>query len=178
VAIFPAFATIIRGWALAEQERPREGLEDMHRGLEQWKATGTGLLFPFSCSLLAEGLAKCNKVGEALKVLEDAHYRVRRTNEHVFESELHRLKGSLLLTQCTGNEIEAEARFRKALEVAHDQGAKSFELRAAASLARLWRGQGRVDDARTLLAPVYGWFTEGFDTPDLIEARDLLDALD
>ena len=92
----------------------------------------------------------------------------------MWEPELHRLKGVLLLSQSAKNEIEAEARFRKAIEVAREQSAKSFELRAATNLARLWQGQGKIKEARGLLAPVYEWFTEGFETPDLKEANALL----
>ena len=94
-----------------------------------------------------------------------------------WEPELHRLKGVLLLSQSAKNEIEAEARFRKAIEVARNQSAKSFELRAATSLARLWQGQGKNSDARGLLVPVYEWFTEGFATADLKDAKTLLDQL-
>ena len=135
-------------------------------------------MLPIFYSMLAEGYARCNKIEEGLKLLDDAFDTVRRTGERVWEPELHRLKGVLLLSQSAKNEIEAEARFRKAIEVARDQSTKSFELRAATSLARLWQGQGKINDARGLLAPVYEWFTEGFDTPDLIEAKELLNALE
>ncbi len=135
-------------------------------------------MLPIFYAMLAEGYARCNKIEEGLKLLDDAFDTVRRTGERVWEPELHRLKGVLLLSQSAKNEIEAEARFRKAIEVARDQSTKSFELRAATSLARLWQGQGKINDARGLLAPVYEWFTEGFDTPDLIEAKELLNALE
>ena len=150
----------------------------MHHGFEEWRATGTGLMLPIFYSMLAEGYTRCNKIEEGLKFLDEAFDTVRRTGERVWEPELHRLKGVLLLSQSAKNEIEAEARFRKAIEVARDQSTKSFELRAATSLARLWQGQGKINDARGLLAPVYEWFTEGFDTPDLIEAKELLNALE
>ncbi len=127
--------------------------------------------------MLAEGYARCNKIEEGLKLLDDAFDTVLRTGERVWEPELHRLKGVLLLTQSAKNEIEAEARFRKAIEVARDQSAKSFELRAATSLARLWQGQDKIIDARSLLVPVYEWFTEGFETADLKDAKMLLDEL-
>jgi predicted ATPase len=177
VPVYPAFLTMVRGWALAEHGRPEDGVANMHRGLEEWRATGTGVMLPIFYAMLAEGYAKWNKIEEGLKFLDKAFDRMRTTGECVWEPELHRLKGVLLLSRSAKNEIEAEARFRKAIEVARDQSTKSFELRAATSLARLWQGQGKINDARGLLAPVYEWFTEGFDTPDLIEAKELINAL-
>jgi predicted ATPase len=100
---------------------------------------------------------------------------VEETDERHWEAELYRLKGELLLTQ--GDKTEAEASFHKAIEVARHQQARSWELRATVSLCRLWRKQGRVDEARQMLAEIYGWFTEGFDTPDLQEAKELLEEL-
>jgi predicted ATPase len=102
---------------------------------------------------------------------------VANTEVRAFEAELYRVKGELILARLSPDHEEAEACFRKALEVARSQSAKFFELRAANRLARLWQGQGRKDEARELLAPVYGWFTEGFDTLDLKEAKALLDEL-
>jgi predicted ATPase len=134
-------------------------------------------MLPIFYAMLAEGYAKWNKIEEGLKFLDKAFDRMRTTGECVWEPELHRLKGVLLLSQSAKNEIEAEARFSKAIEVARGQSAKSFELRAATDFARLWQGQGKIDEARGLLAPVYEWFTEGFDTPDLTEAKELLNAL-
>ena len=149
----------------------------MHRALEEWEATGTGIMLPPFYAMLAEGFARCPKIEDGLKSLDDAFDEVRRGGEILWEPELHRLKGVLLLSQSAKNEIEAEARFRKAIEVARNQNSKSFELRAATSLARLWQGQGKIHDARGLLAPVYEWFTEGFDTPDLKDTKMLLDEL-
>jgi class 3 adenylate cyclase/predicted ATPase len=177
VPVYPAFATLVRGWALAELDRPEDGVADMHHGFDEWRATGTGLMLPIFYAMLAEGYARWNKIEEGLKFLDDAFDRVRSNGERVWEPELHRLKGVLLLSQSAKSEIEAEARFRKAIEVARGQSAKSFELRAATSLARLWQGQGKNSDARGLLVPVYEWFTEGFDTPDLKDAKMLLDEL-
>ena len=162
---------------MVEHDFSEEGVTDMHRGLEEWKATGTGLMLPIFYAMLAEGYARWNKIEEGLKFLDDGFDSVRSTGERVWEPELHRLKGVLLLSQSAKNEIEAEARFRKAIEVARNQSAKSFELRAATNLARLWQGQGKNSDARGLLAPVYEWFTEGFETPDLKDAKALLDEL-
>jgi predicted ATPase len=177
IPVYPAFATLIRGWTLAEHDCPEDGVADMHDGIEEWRATGTGLLLPIFYAMLAEGYARWNKIEEGLKFLDDGFDRVRSSGERVWEPELHRLKGVLLLSQSAKNQIEAEAHFSKAIEVARGQSARSFELRAATNLARLWQGQGMIDEAQGLLAPVYEWFTEGFDTPDLIEAKELLNAL-
>jgi predicted ATPase len=174
---FGAYGRVLSGWALAEHGRSEEGIVQMHRGLAEWTATGSGFFVPLLLALLAQGYARCSKFEDGVKSLDDAFDAVRRGGEKLWESELHRLKGALLLSQSAKNEIEAEARFRKAIEVARDQSAKSFELRAATDLARLWQGQGKINDARGLLVPVYEWFTEGFDTPDLKDAKMLLDEL-
>jgi len=110
-------------------------------------------------------------------MLEEALALVDQYEERYWEAEIHRLKGELLLARSAENQVEAEACLHKALDVARRQGAKSLELRAAMSLSRLWQRQGKRVEARQILAQVYGWFTEGFDTPDLLEARALLDAL-
>jgi predicted ATPase len=175
VPIFPGALKVVRGWALAEQGHPEEGLQAIGHGIEQWQATGTGLLFSGFCCVRAEVYAKWCRFDDGLSALEEAFDRLRSLGERIWEPELHRLKGVLLLAQSTDNEIEDEARFRKAIEVARSQGSKAFELRAATSLARLLQRQGRRQDARDELAPVAAWFTEGFDTPDLIEAKALLD---
>lgn len=177
VPIYPAFATVVRGWALAEDGSPEEGVADMQRGLEEWLGTGTGLMLPIIYAMLAEGHARWDKTEEGLKLLDIAFDKVQKTGELVWEPKLHGLKGLLLLSQSNKNEIEAEAHFRKAIEIAREQDAKSFELRAATSLASLWCRQGKIDSARDLLLPIYEWFTEGFDAPDLVEAKKLVDRL-
>ena len=126
-------------------------------------------------ALLATGCEIAGDIDEALALLDDALLIVERTGERWFEPELNRYKGRLLLRQ--GHSEAAEELYRKALRMAEEQEAKLWELRAAASLARLRRDQGHHTAARKLLGPVYGWFTEGFDTPDLREANALLDAL-
>jgi predicted ATPase len=110
-------------------------------------------------------------------VLAEALTHADNTGECCYEAELHRLKGELRLQQSSDNHPEAESCFHHALDIARTQQAKSLELRAATSLARLWQQQGKRQEAHDLLAPVYGWFTEGFDTADLQEAKALLDAL-
>jgi predicted ATPase len=124
--------------------------------------------------MLAEGYARWNKIEEGLKYLDKAFDRMQTTGECVWEPELHRLRGMLLLSQSAMNELEAEARFRKAIEVARKQSAKSFELRAATNLAHLYLGQDKKNEARDLLSHIYESFTEGFETPDLVEAKKLL----
>ena len=130
---------------------------------------------PYFIGLQAAGCEVTGQIEEGLTLLEEALQIVERTGERWLEAELHRQKGELLLRQ--GHSEAAEELYCKALDIAREQEAKLWELRAAASLARLRRDQGRRGDARDLLAPIYDWFTEGFDTPDLKEAKVLLDEL-
>jgi predicted ATPase len=136
------------------------------------------LLIPFFLGQLAWALACLNRVADGLLLLTDALARVKHTGERWYEAEVHRLRGELLLSMPDHAEGEAEACFQRAIAVAQEQGAKHWELQAATSLARLWRDQGRCTEARDLLAPVYRWFVEGFDTPDLRRAKTLLNQLE
>jgi predicted ATPase len=147
----------------------------LRHGLAAWETTGTRYRRPTFLAWLAEAYGKAGQAEEGLSVLAEALAQVKKTDERYYEAELRRLKGELLLMQ--GDKTEAEASFHKAIEVARRQQAKSWELRATVSLCRLWQKQGRVDEARQTLAEIYGWFTEGFDTPDLKEARALLEEL-
>ena len=174
--IFVAFGSILKGWALASLGDEEEGVAQMHRALEQWKATGTKMFVPLFLILLAEGYASSRDFGEALKLLDEASNLVRTSGEVMWESELLRLRGSFLLS-ASENLAAAESAFNQAIEIAGDQQSHSLELRAATSLARLWQGQGKLDEARELLGPIYEWFTEGFDTADLKEAEALLKQL-
>jgi len=124
---------------------------------------------------LAQAQGMAGHPEEGLTTLAEALTLVEETDERHWEAELHRIRGELLRMQ--GAEAEAEASFQRAIEVARRQQAKSWELRATVSLCRLWREQGRIDEARQMLAGIVCWFTEGFDTPDLREARDLLEQL-
>ena len=133
------------------------------------------LYLPGTLCTLAEAEGKAGRPEQGLTSLAEALALVEKTDERHWEAELNRVKGELLLLQ--GDEAEAEASFHKAIEVARRQQAKLWELRAATALARLWQKQGRVDEARELLAEIYDWFTEGFDTPDLKEAKALLERL-
>jgi class 3 adenylate cyclase/predicted ATPase len=167
---------MLRGWALAQQGQGEEGMVQIRQGLATWRVMGEAVYQPIFRALLAETCGKMGQPGEGLSVLAEALADVHNTGLCYYEAELHRLHG-VLLQQAAGNDDEAEARFRQALDVARHQQAKSWELRAAMSLSRLWQRQGKRTEARELLAEIYGWFTEGFDTADLQEARALLEEL-
>jgi predicted ATPase len=167
----------MRGWALAMQGQGEEGMVQVRQGLADYRATGAALLVPYYCTLLADVSAHLGHTTDGLQALTEAHTLVEQQEERWWEAEVCRLRGVLLLRQPETPQVEAEAWLRRALDVARRQEAKSLELRAAISLARLWQQQGKRDAARELLAPIYGWFTEGFDTADLQEAKALLEAL-
>jgi predicted ATPase len=175
--MWKAFGTILRGWGLAQQGQAQAVIEQIQQGLTTYYATGAALARPYALALLAEAYGLMGQPEAGLTVLTDALTLAETTGERWYEPELYRLKGALLVQQSSDNQVEAEAYCHKALDIAHNQQAKSFELRAATSLARLWQHQGKRTEARELLAPVYGWFTEGFDTADLKDAKALLDAL-
>jgi predicted ATPase len=145
--------------------------------LADYRATGAELFSPYFLVLLADAHGRADQAAIGLSLLADALDAVQRTGVRWIEGELHRLRGELWLAMPEPDQSEAEACFRRALAVAHEQQAKLWELRAATSLARLWRDQRRRNEAHDLLAPIYGWFTEGFGTVDLNEAKALLDAL-
>src|SRR5262249_26493374 len=147
----------------------------LRSGSAAYLATGAALWMPHNTALLARAYEIAGQIDEPLALLDDALQIIERTGERWFAAELNRHKGELLLRQ--GNSEAAEELYCKALSVAKEQEAKLWELRAAVSLARLRRDQGRRAEARNLLAPVYGWFTEGFNMPDLKEAKALLDEL-
>jgi predicted ATPase len=171
-SFWSAGGMVLSGWALAAEGPGGRAL--LQQGLDAWRATGSDTYRTYYLALLAEALHAEGRAAEGLAVLAEAHALVAATGERFHEAELHRLQGELLLASGGGG---AEASFREALAVARRQGARSLELRAAASLVRLARQRGDVAAARALLADAYGRFTEGFDTPDLREARALLDGL-
>ena len=138
---------------------------------------GLGVAWTWWLALLAEACGKVGQLDEGLRALEEALAAVQHNEEGHYEAEVYRLKGELLLQEAPAHQEEAEEHFQQALAVARRRQAKSWELRAAMSLSRLWQQQGNRDEARELLAPIYGWFTEGFDTADLQEAKALLDEL-
>jgi predicted ATPase len=173
-----AHASIFIGWALTREGELEEGMAQMRRGLAAQLATGAELVRPYWLFLIAE---TCHRTGAAragLALLEEAEAAVEQTQERYWEAEIHRLRGKLLLA--TSEPVapavvrSAEASYRRALEVARRQGARSLELRAAVSLSRLWQAEGREREARELLAPIYEQFREGLDTPDLRESAALL----
>ena len=184
-AVFGAGGTIFRGWALAErsvepgagQGQREEGIAQMQQGLAAWRATGAEALRPYYLALLAEASGKGGQAEEGLHLLAEALAVANDTGERRWDAELHRLTGELLLARPAEQHAEAETCFHQALDIARQQQAKSLELRAAMSLSRLWQRQGKHAEARELLAPIYGWFTEGFDTADLQDAKAILDAL-
>jgi predicted ATPase len=147
----------------------------MREGMAASRSIGNWLYLSGTLGFLAEAQAKAGHPEEGLATLAEALARVEETDECLWEAELYRLRAELLLLG--GDDHGAKASLEKAVEVARRQGAKSWELRAAMGLARLWHKQGRTAEARKLLTPIYGWFTEGFDTPDLQEAKALLDRL-
>jgi len=187
------WAGCLLGWALARQGQPQAGIAQMRRSMDTYRVTGGTVDTPHLLALLAEAHWAAGEGEEALGALAEALAMAEQTGERVYEAEMHRLRGELLLdmgrrgdgeTRGHGDkeagiktEAQAEACFRRALEVARGQEARSLELRAAMSLSRLWAAQGRGAEAREMLAAIYGWFSEGWDTADLAEAGALLDAL-
>ncbi len=173
---------VLQGWALAERGQLDEGMRQMRHGLATRQAVGAKLSQSYNVALLAEAYGRAGQAEEGLATLAEALTVVDNTGERFYEAELYRLKGELTLQSPVANskpqiEKEAEECFHKAIEVAQHQQAKSLELRAATSLAHLWRQQGKKTHARQMLSEIYGWFTEGFDTKDLQEAKALLEEL-
>jgi len=174
---FRSHAIIFRGWALVEQGQCEEGIAQLREGLVAYRATGAELECSHWLALLAEAYRDIGRPEEGLRLIAEALDHVAQTGVVYYEAELYRLDAELRLRLDTPDEQRAEISLRRALETARQQQAKSWELRAATSLARLWGEHGRRAEARNLLAPVYGWFTEGFDTADLKDAKALLDQL-
>jgi predicted ATPase len=173
---YRATGAIFRGWVKAKNADVTEGLSLLRAGSSDYGATGATVWMAWYIALLAGACEIAGQIEEGAAHLDQALQLVERTGERWFAAELDRRRGRLLLRQ--GHPEAAEELYRKALGIAGEQEAKLWELRAAASLARLWRDQGRGAEARDLLAPVYGWFTEGFATPDLKAAKALLDELE
>jgi predicted ATPase len=184
-ALVQAAGLIMRGWAVAVQEHSPEGLIQIRQGLDAYRSTGAEFQRPHFLALLAEVSGLLRQPEGGLAALKEALTLMEKTGERYYEAELHRQRGELLLrreaknhpAQDSQDQHEAEMCFQHALDVARQQLAKSLELRAAVSLGRLWQRQGKRQEAYDLLAPIYGWFTEGFDTADLQEAKTLLDEL-
>jgi predicted ATPase len=166
-----------RGWALALQGQGEEGMAQVRQGIAAFRATGAAVHVPYLCTLLADVYDHLGRPADGLQALAEAHTLIEQHEERRWEAEVSRLQGVLLLHQTGTPPAEAEPWLQRALDVARRQEAKSLELRAVMSLARLWQQQGKRAEAHALLAPIYGWFTEGFDTADLQEAKALLGAL-
>jgi predicted ATPase len=175
--LWVGFGTFYQGWVLAMQGRGKKGLAQMRQGMATVMATGAELSRPLCLVLLAEAAGHVGQVEEGLRLLIEALAAFEASGRGDMLTEAYRLQGELLLRQAVAAPAQAEACFQQALAIARRQQAKSWELRAAMSLSRLWQQQGKRADARELLAPIYGWFTEGFDTADLQEAKAFLEAL-
>ncbi len=171
---FLAAATVIRGWVLTQAGEMETGLELLRQGHPAWRATGAGLYEPYFLGLQAEAHGRSGTVEEGLDLVAKALDCANATGERWFEAELHRMGGELLLRLPRPDLAAAEARLRQAAAVARQQGTRMWELRAATSLARLWREQGQTSEAHDLLAPIFGQFSEGLETPDLQTARTIL----
>jgi predicted ATPase len=165
---------IFQGWCLTMLGQREKGLTQLTRGLAAYRAHGP-LHVPASLTLLADAHREVQQPQNGLRQLEEAITVTDRTQARYYEAEMHRVRGELFLSM--HDDGAAEASFRKAINVAQHQSARTWELRAAMNLARLWRDHGKLQQARELLAPVYGWFTEGFDTRDLKEAKMSLEEL-
>jgi predicted ATPase len=172
-----ARGTSVRGWVLAMQGQGEEGLAQIRQGLTDLRATGAALFVPYLYTVLADASDRLGHPADGLQALAETHTLVEQHEERWWEAEVCRLRGVLLLRQPGTQQAEAEAWLQRALDVARRQEAKSLELRAAMSLSRLWQQQGKRQEAHDLLAPVYHWFTEGFDTTDLQDAKALLEVL-
>jgi class 3 adenylate cyclase/predicted ATPase len=170
-----AVAAVYSGLVRVKKGDVADGISFLRSGVAAWRSTGTVAWMPYLTDLLADACDMAEKLEEGLTLLDDALRIVERTGERWMEAELHRHKGQLLLRH--GHSEAAEELYRNALSIAREQEAKLWELRTAVSLAGLWRDQRKPAEARDLLAPIYGWFTEGFDTPDLAAAKALLDEL-
>jgi predicted ATPase len=177
IALALAVGPIMRGWALAMQGQRAEGLTQLRQGLDAYQATGATFQRPHFLSMLAEVHKSLGQPEAGLAALSEALALVEKTSERYYAAELHRLQGELLLQHAAPEVSHVETCFQQALDIARCQQAKSLELRAAISLGRLWQQQGKRQEAQALLAGVYNWFTEGFDTADLQEAKALLQAV-
>ena len=176
-ALWKAFGVLLQGVVLALTGRPSEAGQTITAGISALRATGSTLWIPFWSSCLAKSHIGLGQTDEAWRCINEAMTTIKTSKEKLFEPEVNRLAGEIALLSAEPDIGDAEAHFARSLAIAREQGAKSWELRAASSLARLWKDRGDCNKARGLLAPIYGWFTEGFLTRDLQEAKNLLDEL-
>ena len=176
-AYWKALGTMMQGDLLALTGKASVAVQKIASGVTAQRSTGATVLIPSYLSFLARAYAGLGRFDDAWRYIDEATTAMETTKERMFEPEIRRIAGEIALLSPQRDAAKAEAYFERALAVARQQQAKSWELRAAMSLARLWRDQGKPQQARELLAPVYGWFTEGFDTRDLKEAKVLLEQL-
>jgi predicted ATPase len=162
---------------LSASGRETDAIELINVGLDAYRSTGSRVFIPFSLNALAHAYASTGQLEQGCVVISQTLDTVERTNERLFEAEIHRTAGEIALNLPKPKVAKAQAYFERSLEIAREQQSKFWELRTAMSMARLWRDQGRRQQAYDALAPTYGWFTEGFDTSDLKEAKALLDHL-
>lgn len=174
--LYVAGGNILHGWAVAAQGQSEDGAAQIRQNLELWRSTGAALTVPYYLALLAEACGE--DIDAGLAALGEGFSAMEKSQERFYEAEFHGLRGDLLRQRVQPDEEQIEACFGQALDVARQQGATSLELRAAIRLARLWQSQGKRQKACDLLTPIYDWFTEGFDTADLIDAKALLTELD
>jgi predicted ATPase len=172
-----ALGELYLGWFDSVELHRQESIARMQRALADFKATGSLTWMSCLLSLIAQVQSRSGQCDEALAAIDEALAIIEETGERVFEAEVHRTKGELELARGVSNAAKVEQSFRTAIEIARRQKAKSWELRATASLARLLRDNGRREEGRAMLAEIYDWFTEGFDLPDLKDAKALLDEL-
>jgi predicted ATPase len=165
---------LLQSWAGVALGQDAASMGPMRQDLMAIRATGAQVYYPYYLALLAQAYGATAQSAEGLSALREALAFVRQHEERWYEAELHRLQGALLLQQAVPDVIQAETCFRLALDIAREQKAKSWELRAALSLSWLWQQQSKQQQARELLTPIYTWFTEGFDTADIQEAQGLL----
>ena len=175
--MWKAYGMLNQGWVFSLTEKALDAVQTITSGLTALRSTGSTLWIPSCLAHLAPAYAELGQFDDASRCISEAMTLVETTKETWFEAEVHRIAGEIALKSPKPDAAKAETYFERALTVARQQQAKSWELRAAMSLARLWRDQGKVQQARELLAPVYGWFTEGFDTRDLKEAKALLEEI-
>jgi predicted ATPase len=172
-----AFGRVHKGYVLASIGKAYDAVQTLTTALSALRSTGTTIRTPTSLFYLTVAYSGLGQIEDAWRCIAEALNAIETTKERWFEAEVHRMAGEVALSSPQPDIAKAEAYFERALAVAQKQQAKSWELRASMSLARLWRDQGKPQQARELLAPVYGWFTEGFDTRDLKEAKALLEEL-
>ena len=174
---FLGFGTVNHGWAQAAQDQGEDGIAEIDQGIATFRATGARTWIPYFLGLQAETYTRGIRIDDGLASVAEAIALADKTEQHCWQAELNRIKGELLLAKSSDNHAEAESCFSQALDIARNQQAKSWELRGAMSLGRLWQQQSKQAEAHKLLAGVYRWFNEGFDTADLNDAKALLDEL-